>query len=49
MHSCLARAVVERMREKEANGDPDMLELKQFLMTEVVTSNIIKLAITLDV
>ena len=28
------------MRQKEAAGDPDMLELKQFLMTEVVTTKI---------
>ena len=31
-----SRGVVDVMREKEASGDPDMIDLKYFLMNEVV-------------
>ena len=31
-----SRGVVDVMREKESSGDPDMMDLKYFLMNEVV-------------
>ena len=31
------RGVVDVMREKEASGDPDMIDFKYFLMNEVLT------------
>ena len=33
-----SRGVVTVMRDKVASGDPDMLDLKYFLMNEVVTA-----------
>ena len=33
-----SRGVVDVMREKEASGDPDMIDFKYFLMNEVCFS-----------